>query len=1117
MAYRHFCVTSSSLSFSLAFLLQFSRTIYSNTEDMFQDEPHQFMLNQFSTSSGSRVDLPCDLTIPSAEDSITLILWYKNDRKSPPIYSVDARNSPVEKASHFTSDEFKNRAKFNLSVRPGLLSIDPVKQDDTGLYLCRVDFKWARTINTLNNLTIIEPAPILDSCSISNQTTQSFQIDCYFHRTTINSDKDYHFNNNNSNYSLSSSSSSGNSDESLPLTNDRSTQSSSSSSHNNKLNYHLEVYTPEKDKLIYNLTNQVSRFTVNGLEPGKSYLIYVYTANQFATSSPTIIRTRTLLIKKSDPVLPLESCEIVNVTLSSFNVTCSVKGEQELKDDSNSSSSSSSSFGDQHHFHDHNHELTVSDNQNLKSINSQHVPLVNRSTNRFHAEIFNDKTKRLTDNLTNSLPFFTVSGLQPGNSYTLYAYSSNLVSKSLPLVVKVDLPFNQTPTEPVLEPIIPLESCVISNQTVDSFLIECSVQQLTRLNMNVTSQSSGSNSPSLPGYPSSSSSSSPSSLLLLPSRSSPSTFNNNNNNTNSLLAFSNHTHHHLMIKMLNYHVQVYNSEKSELIHNLTNSRAKFFITNLKPATSYLVYAFTSYLHRKSDPIKLHVKTANNNAQQFESTIKNNNNDNPVNHRDNKQDVPSVPLQSCRITNQTWGSFIVECIPGSSSSSPSSYAGLQDNHYQNPNYHSQSDNNHYHLPSNQNHDPSARITVTNTWPNVSISSSPSPVKSGNLGSANDNHDNNNDSDKDNDDSFDNLSSSSENALSPDNVSYNYVKDIYHLEVINPERDKVLYNMTNSSPLFAVSGLEPSTSYTLYIYSSNKFGGRSSSLILKSGTLTMMNRKQDYTQGSVEIFDSRVLILVLGLSCLLLLIALMILIILKIRKRDSMISIRNKNRMEISSSSSTENQLNLHHHNNPKGSTISDGLTTLTPTSEYSYGQPGQHTLDFDRKPFGQPQQLPQSHPHHQQHQQPHQPKWILVNSNPTNPDVIPTKANLPQGNSGNCSNLSVNNRLLDGCPISPPLSGTLIRGVASIKVDPNVLNGAYNVPHVRLITNNNNNNNNNINSNNNINNNLNNVNNNLRSQSQMILSTSPITRSPELSIFSEETFDEPKIVSFSTAV
>lgn len=106
----------------------------------------------------------------------------------------------------------------------------------------------------------------------------------------------------------------------MPLTNDRSTQSSSSSSHNNKLNYHLEVYTPEKDKLIYNLTNQVSRFTVNGLEPGKSYLIYVYTANQFATSSPTIIRTRTLLIKKSgksiNPINLLHNNQLNTLTLS---------------------------------------------------------------------------------------------------------------------------------------------------------------------------------------------------------------------------------------------------------------------------------------------------------------------------------------------------------------------------------------------------------------------------------------------------------------------------------------------------------------------------------------------------------------------------------------------------------------------------------------------------------------------------------------------------------------------------------------------------------------------------------------------------------------------------------
>ncbi|RWS31768.1 nephrin-like protein, partial [Leptotrombidium deliense] len=114
-------------------------------------------LTSFRALVGSRVELPCDVTLPSTDDSISLILWYKNDRKSAPIYSVDARNTPVEKAKHFASDNLKNRVKFDLSFRPAILHIDPVKEDDVGIYLCRVDFKWARTVNTLNNLTVIVP------------------------------------------------------------------------------------------------------------------------------------------------------------------------------------------------------------------------------------------------------------------------------------------------------------------------------------------------------------------------------------------------------------------------------------------------------------------------------------------------------------------------------------------------------------------------------------------------------------------------------------------------------------------------------------------------------------------------------------------------------------------------------------------------------------------------------------------------------------------------------------------------------------------------------------------------------------------------------------------------
>lgn len=101
------------------------------------------------------MEMSCDVSVPSEDDSVTLIFWYKNDRKKPPIYSVDARSLPLFKAPHFVADELRNRVNFDLNVRPATLTIDPIEESDSGLYLCRVDFKWARTTSTLNNLTIV--------------------------------------------------------------------------------------------------------------------------------------------------------------------------------------------------------------------------------------------------------------------------------------------------------------------------------------------------------------------------------------------------------------------------------------------------------------------------------------------------------------------------------------------------------------------------------------------------------------------------------------------------------------------------------------------------------------------------------------------------------------------------------------------------------------------------------------------------------------------------------------------------------------------------------------------------------------------------------------------------
>lgn len=50
---------------------------------------------------------------------------------------------------------FKGRAYFNLHHRPAFLQIDPIRLTDAGDYRCRVDFKRARTVNTIISLKVI--------------------------------------------------------------------------------------------------------------------------------------------------------------------------------------------------------------------------------------------------------------------------------------------------------------------------------------------------------------------------------------------------------------------------------------------------------------------------------------------------------------------------------------------------------------------------------------------------------------------------------------------------------------------------------------------------------------------------------------------------------------------------------------------------------------------------------------------------------------------------------------------------------------------------------------------------------------------------------------------------
>lgn len=102
------------------------------------------------------IALPCNITSPSFDDGVSLVLWYRDDIATP-IYTVDARqSSSLERAQHFLhTDIFDQRATFNISYPLAFLLIKHVRPNDGGDYRCRVDFRRARTVNRILKLTVI--------------------------------------------------------------------------------------------------------------------------------------------------------------------------------------------------------------------------------------------------------------------------------------------------------------------------------------------------------------------------------------------------------------------------------------------------------------------------------------------------------------------------------------------------------------------------------------------------------------------------------------------------------------------------------------------------------------------------------------------------------------------------------------------------------------------------------------------------------------------------------------------------------------------------------------------------------------------------------------------------
>ncbi|XP_076323436.1 protein turtle homolog B-like [Tachypleus tridentatus] len=134
--------TNASLMSVLVWTFTFLFT--ARTEEILRAISEMIPRTEVYTLVGHPAQLPCDITTEFVNDEVALVLWYNN--KSPsPLYSLDARRGSLRNSRHWRSDEMASRAYFNIKNIPAYLALDPVTEDDEGVFTCRVDFYKSRT------------------------------------------------------------------------------------------------------------------------------------------------------------------------------------------------------------------------------------------------------------------------------------------------------------------------------------------------------------------------------------------------------------------------------------------------------------------------------------------------------------------------------------------------------------------------------------------------------------------------------------------------------------------------------------------------------------------------------------------------------------------------------------------------------------------------------------------------------------------------------------------------------------------------------------------------------------------------------------------------------------